>query len=69
MMPLIDYAVLRRLIDEFDVLTQSSHRSPDDVRRLQDVQYTMCVYTGVRNPREAVATARALLTSAEAPKV
>ncbi|MGW2704715.1 DUF5133 domain-containing protein [Streptomyces sp. NPDC001340] len=68
-MPLIDYAVLRHLLSELDELMQPPHgTSPDTVQRLEDLQYTMCVYTGVRDPREAVAEARSLLSTVEPRK-
>lgn len=35
------------------------------IHPMEDLQYTMCVYTGVRDPREAVAKARSLLSTVE----
>ncbi len=64
-MPLINYSVLRHLLDEFDTLTPLLSREPDARRRLEDVQYTVCVYTGLRDPQQAVSRARDLLSRAE----
>lgn len=60
-MPLIDYAVLRELLKEFDTLVTRPGGGPGGGRRLEDLQYTVCVYLDVRDPREAVARARGLL--------
>lgn len=66
-MPLIDYSVLRDLLAEFDALTSArGEQSPEAKRRLEDLEYTLCVYTGVRDPQQAVARARALLRQVEA---
>lgn len=67
-MPLINYSVLRDLVQEFDSLTSHPYTAPEAQRRLEDVQYTMCVYTGHRDPHEAMAKARALLSRAEASR-
>ncbi|POX55126.1 DUF5133 domain-containing protein [Streptomyces sp. Ru71] len=61
-MPLINYSVLRDLIDEFDALTPQRNPGPDTRRRLEDVQYTVCVYTGFRDPQQALSRARDLLS-------
>jgi hypothetical protein len=67
-MPLIDYSVLRDLLAEFDALTSDhSDTAPDRRQRLEDVQYTLCVYTDVRDPQQAVTRARRLLRQVEAP--
>ncbi|MCQ4079799.1 DUF5133 domain-containing protein [Streptomyces sp. RB6PN25] len=66
-MPLIDYSVLRDLLAEFDALTGAHNdAAPDTEQRLEDVKYTLCVYTGVRDPGQAVARARSLLRRVEA---
>ena len=67
-MPLIDYSVLRDLLAKFDALTSPRCVEPDRQRRLEDVLYTLCVYTGVREPRAAVAQARRLLSRVQAGK-
>jgi hypothetical protein len=63
-MPLIDFHALRNLVTEYDRLLTAV--TPQTVgaparRRLEDVQYTVCVYTGIREPREAMSRARRLL--------
>ncbi|MEU3839343.1 DUF5133 domain-containing protein [Streptomyces sp. NPDC028635] len=65
-MPLINLSVLRDLLTEFDALTPQPDPAPDVRRRLEDVQYTVCVYTGVRDPQQAVTHARGLLGQAAA---
>lgn len=63
-MPLINHAVLRQLMAEFDTLTSSPSTEPKRQERLEDVQYTLCVYTGIHDPHQAVAWARRLLGAA-----
>lgn len=63
-MPLINLSVLRDLLNEFDALAPQRNPGPDTRRRLEDVQYTVCVYTGVRDPQQAVSHARGLLSGA-----
>ncbi|WP_127355562.1 DUF5133 domain-containing protein [Actinacidiphila soli] len=63
-MPLIDFRALRELVAEFDRL--SAVAAPRAVskairRRVEDVQYTVCVYTGLRDPHAAMSRARRLL--------
>jgi hypothetical protein len=60
-MPLINYVALRALVEELDAL--GAHPAPDAAarRRREDAQYTVCVYTGVRDPRRALGRARRLL--------
>ncbi|MFF9817731.1 DUF5133 domain-containing protein [Streptomyces sp. NPDC014006] len=65
-MPLINLSVLRDLLDEFDALAPQLDPEPDARRRLEDVQYTVCVYTGLRDPQQAVSHARGLLSEAQA---
>lgn len=65
-MALIDYRALQRLVAEHDTLTAQSRRreaadAAETTRRLDDVLYTIGVYTGLRNPEQAVARARMLL--------
>ncbi|MEU9396705.1 DUF5133 domain-containing protein [Streptomyces sp. NPDC048324] len=64
-MPLIDYAVLRDLVARIDALSWGRADGPELRRRLEDAQYTVCVYTGLQVPEEAVAQARLLLQQAE----
>lgn len=63
-MPLINLSVLRDLLNEFDALAPQHNPGPEARRRLADVQYTVCVYTGVRDPQQAVSHARGLLSGA-----
>ncbi|MCU7825431.1 DUF5133 domain-containing protein [Kitasatospora sp. DSM 101779] len=60
-MPLINYVVLGALVAELDALADVG--APDTVvrRRREDALYTVCVYTGVRDPLQALARARRLL--------
>ncbi|OAH12241.1 DUF5133 domain-containing protein [Streptomyces jeddahensis] len=63
-MPLIDFHVLRELVAEHDRLTDGlllASGTPEWRRRLEDLQYTVCVYTGVRDPQQALSHARRLL--------
>ncbi|MFI9274487.1 DUF5133 domain-containing protein [Kitasatospora sp. NPDC052896] len=61
-MPLIDYAVLRKLVAELDALDACPHTEAH-ARRRGDAQYTVCIYTGERDPERALATARRLLAT------
>ncbi|MDH6125460.1 DUF5133 domain-containing protein [Kitasatospora sp. GP82] len=67
-MPLIDYTALRGLVAELDLLKASpdghAHR-----RRREDLQYTVCIYTGERDAARALETARRLLAARPAPAV
>ncbi|MGA5820301.1 DUF5133 domain-containing protein [Kitasatospora sp. NPDC094028] len=58
-MPMVDVAALGRLVAEYDTLSAS--RSPEAERRLQDVCYTIAVYTGETDHPRAVRRARALI--------
>ncbi|MFF2147026.1 DUF5133 domain-containing protein [Kitasatospora sp. NPDC058190] len=61
-MPLIDFSALCALVAEADALTRDSRvRTSEGGRRLADVHYTICVYTGLRDPMQAVEQARGLL--------
>ncbi|QER88068.1 DUF5133 domain-containing protein [Streptomyces tendae] len=62
-------AVLRRLVEEYEALTATRTApvagavAPD--ARLADLAYTLCVSTGTREVRQALATARAWLAPTE----
>ena len=56
-MPLINLPLLHRLVTELDLLADG----PDTVRRREDLHYTLCVATGVREPEQAMSRARTLL--------
>ena len=58
-MPLINLPLLERLVAELDTLQDQHHAA----RRREDLYYTLCVSTGVREPDQALARARCLLTS------
>ena len=58
-MPLINLPLLERLVAELDALQDQ----PDAARRREDLYYTLCVSTGVREADQALARARRLLAS------
>ncbi|MHA6763980.1 DUF5133 domain-containing protein [Streptacidiphilus sp. PAMC 29251] len=58
-MPLINLPLLDRLVAELDALQDR----PDTASRREDLHYTLCASTGVREPEQALARARCLLTS------
>ncbi|MFC1415837.1 DUF5133 domain-containing protein [Streptacidiphilus cavernicola] len=58
-MPLIDFALLARLVSELDALDD---RMDQGLRRA-DLNYTLCVSTGIQEPEVALARARCLLAS------
>ena len=58
-MPLINLPLLHRLVTELDLLTEG----PDSARRREDLHYTLCVATGVREPEQALKRARTLLAA------
>jgi len=60
-MPLYNPAVLRRLLAELDALDDAPGGA-DIERRREDLHYTLCVSTGIREPAGAVERARQLLT-------
>ncbi|MEU9134265.1 DUF5133 domain-containing protein [Kitasatospora sp. NPDC048540] len=60
-MPLIDYTALARLVRELDALAGRPATDRTAHRRREDALYTVCVYTGLRDPGAALARARALL--------
>lgn len=70
-MPLINYVVLAELVDELDALdaldASARPSAPDAAgrRRREDAEYTLCICTGVRDPRQAMRRARALLAGRE----
>ncbi|MEU0119273.1 DUF5133 domain-containing protein [Streptomyces bobili] len=55
-------AVLRTLVDEYEVTTASG--SPEDETRAQDLAYTLCVSTGTREVTRALEVARGWLAAA-----
>ncbi|MFI8203997.1 DUF5133 domain-containing protein [Streptomyces sp. NPDC085937] len=62
-------AVLRRLVEEYEALTATRTApvagTPTPDARLADLAYTLCVSTGTREVRQALATARAWLAPDE----
>jgi hypothetical protein len=58
-MPLINLQLLEHLVAELDALQDR----PDAASRRGDLHYTLCVSTGVREPDQALARARCLLTA------
>ncbi len=62
-MPLINLDLLQRLVDELDLLDDC----PETVGRREDLHYTLCVSTGVREPAQALRRARALLADRAKP--
>jgi plasmid stabilization system protein ParE len=58
-MPLINFPLLHRLVTELDLLGDG----PESARRREDLHYTLCVATGVREPEQAISRARALLAA------
>jgi Protein of unknown function (DUF5133) len=61
-MPLINLPLLHRLVTELDLLADGQA----DVRRREDLHYTLCVATGVREPELALRRAKALLAEGAA---
>ncbi|WP_169317365.1 DUF5133 domain-containing protein [Actinacidiphila oryziradicis] len=63
-MPLIDFHALCNLVTEYEpfltAATPQTLGAPARCR-LEDVPYTVCVYTDIREPREAMSRARRLL--------
>ncbi|QMU70221.1 DUF5133 domain-containing protein [Streptacidiphilus sp. P02-A3a] len=59
-MPLYNPAALRRVLVELEAL-DNAHGGADTERRREDLHYTLCVSTGVREPARAVEQARRLL--------
>ena len=64
-MPLINLPLLDCLVAELDALQDQ----PDAARRREDLHYTLCVSTGVREPDQALARARCLLASRREPSL
>ncbi|MFH9421967.1 DUF5133 domain-containing protein [Streptomyces sp. NPDC017529] len=67
-MRLINYQVLRDLVQEHQRISRSGHGpdgGPESVR-LGDVAYTLGVYTGHRDPAAALREARRLLRAHDA---
>ncbi|WP_406010737.1 DUF5133 domain-containing protein [Streptomyces sp. NBC_00637] len=59
-------AVLRRLVDEYEALTQAgpAEAKPQHQAQARDLAYTLCVSTGTRDVRHALETARQWLDAA-----
>ena len=61
-------AILRRLVEEYEALMAHKGDVPDAGRRrelrVQDLAYTLCVSTGTRDVRHALALARGWLAAA-----
>ncbi|MER8187519.1 DUF5133 domain-containing protein [Kitasatospora sp. NPDC094015] len=60
-MQLINYTALDELVRELDGLAALGALDEPARRRRDDARYTVCVYTGERDHRAALARARALL--------
>ncbi|MHA6757609.1 DUF5133 domain-containing protein [Streptacidiphilus sp. PAMC 29251] len=59
-MPLYNPAELRRLVTALEALGDAQGGA-DIERRREDLHYTLCVSTGIREPARAVEQARRLL--------
>ncbi|MEU5403599.1 DUF5133 domain-containing protein [Streptomyces sp. NPDC005963] len=57
-------AVLSRLVSEYEALSRLVVRSPETMRRMDDLAYTLCVSTGTRDVDTALAAARQRLYGA-----
>jgi hypothetical protein len=62
-MPLINLPLLSSLVAELDALADR----PDVAGRREDLHYTLCVCTGLREPARALEHARGLLAAAHTP--
>ncbi|MFE2301662.1 DUF5133 domain-containing protein [Streptomyces sp. NPDC059445] len=62
-----DPKVVRRLLTRYAALkiAYAEKETPETVRGLEDVTYTLCVMTGTTSVREAVAAADVLLAAGE----
>jgi hypothetical protein len=60
---------LRRLVQEYEavVAREAAEGTGKPVQRAQDLAYTLCVLTGTRDVRPALAEARRQLAAATAP--
>lgn len=65
-MRLINYDVLRDLVHEHQRLTENGSPARERGCRLEDVSYTLGVYTGHRDPAAALHEARRLLRAHDA---
>lgn len=64
----IDFAQLRRLVDELESLendVDEGATAPGLGRRLEDLQYSLCLWVGLKDPGQALDRARDLLVSSE----
>ncbi len=62
--------VLRRLVEEYEALAATgtvTHGVAAHAPRIGDLAYTLCVSTGTRDVRQALATAHRWLTVADGP--
>lgn len=57
-------AVLKDLIEQYEMLQDSRDRSPETARRIDDVSYTLCVLNGTRDLETALAAARERVAAA-----
>ncbi|GAP47703.1 DUF5133 domain-containing protein [Streptomyces azureus] len=62
-------AVLRRLVNEYEVLSAAvaASEQADPSTRLHDLAYTLCVSTGTRDVERALEVAHQWLATAPAP--
>ncbi|MEU6157660.1 DUF5133 domain-containing protein [Streptomyces sp. NPDC047130] len=62
-------ATLRKLVDEYHALLaeEAERGGPRTGRRSEDLAYTLCVSTGTRDVRAALAAARRMLAGASVP--
>ncbi|WP_042391659.1 DUF5133 domain-containing protein [Streptacidiphilus carbonis] len=65
MAALLNLPELRRLVAELDALDGALF--PGAGRRREDLHYTVCVSTGLRDPHQAVERARQLVAEAAPP--
>ncbi|MEV4615558.1 DUF5133 domain-containing protein [Kitasatospora sp. NPDC049258] len=68
-MPLINYTALDELVRELDGLAALGAPDERARRRRDDAFYTVCVYTGERDPGTALDRARMLLADRPAVAV
>lgn len=66
-MLMADPRVLRDLVEQYEALSALHARNgaSEARRRLDDIAYTLCVYTGTREVRSALAAARTQMAMAD----
>lgn len=66
-MLMADPTVLRDLVEQYEALRAPHTRNgaPEARQRIEDIAYTLCVYTGTREVSSALETARRQLAMAE----